>query len=293
MTKTATKSYTINGRRLAICNDLFVNVPAFEAPLRGESYILNFNAKTKEYLSAGYLYAQFIHLATKAGFKPAISLTWQDGPGRLKIVGMKDKDHTDKKPSYRSGMIKEHSDWLLTAAGLKDQSEYDMVLASELYDEDFDPLLEDDLVFWIQEVSVRTTAGFSVSANATDERKAEIAATRAMRNNRRTDIQIYKSDVKALTIKTMQNFGHLIGNQNLKHHAGVHVDHILSQDDGFRLGIPVELIACAANLQYLTGPDNSSKGARSDQTENELKTRAIVGGYFDFDSLQKLYEANR
>ena len=89
----------------------------------------------------------------------------------------------------------------------------------------------------------------------------------------------------------MRKYSCQIGNQHLKDIAGIQVDHILSQDDGFRLGIPVELMACPCNLQYLTGSDNASKGARSDQSENQLKTAAIRASYFDFDTIDKLYRA--
>lgn len=51
---------------------------------------------------------------------------------------------------------------------------------------------------------------------------------------------------------------------------GMQIDHIVPKSFGFKYGIPVELISCRSNLQFITKEENEKKGNRLNQKARHL-----------------------
>lgn len=92
---------------------------------------------------------------------------------------------------------------------------------------------------------------------------------------------LYRKTVHRLSSKEPL---HTLENVNLRGHFnnnGYHLDHILSIKDGFRFGIPPEIIASIVNLRFVPAIENYSKGGKSDQLLGDL-----IRKYFEYKILK-------
>lgn len=91
---------------------------------------------------------------------------------------------------------------------------------------------------------------------------------------------LYRRKVHALSKKEPI---YLLANHEKRGHynnGGYHLDHVLSVFDGFRLGIPAEVVASIVNLRFISAAENSSKSSHSHQLLQDLISR-----YFDYKIL--------
>lgn len=84
----------------------------------------------------------------------------------------------------------------------------------------------------------------------------------------------YYREVDKHTRASVALYGHMIENLELRGRRHDHdLDHVYSKNDGFRDGVPPEIIGHWTNLRVLNAPTNRSKRGRSDITLDELYER--------------------
>jgi|TARA_B100001059_G_C17794817_1_gene562397 hypothetical protein len=77
----------------------------------------------------------------------------------------------------------------------------------------------------------------------------------------------YSYQVRNLTEKTIRR--EFLDNSNLRS-KDFHCDHKLSILEGFKQGVPVEIMADICNLEIIPKTENLKKGSKSSITFNEL-----------------------
>lgn len=84
------------------------------------------------------------------------------------------------------------------------------------------------------------------------------------------DFRHYARRVRGRAQKWAKEQGYVLGRQTY------HVDHKLSVFDAWKAGLPEKIINHPANLQILTAKQNSSKGAKSSISIEELLKLATL-----------------
>lgn len=95
-------------------------------------------------------------------------------------------------------------------------------------------------------------------------------------DNERSPFHLYRKEVHKLSSKEKI---HTLSNYEKRGHfnkGGYHLDHIFSIFDGFRLGIPAQVIASIVNLRFIPAVENTSKSGKSDMLLSDL-----IQKYFD------------
>lgn len=86
----------------------------------------------------------------------------------------------------------------------------------------------------------------------------------------RTLMEEYYNAVRLVTNRSWYEHFYIINPERLQRSKDLHLDHIYSIAEGFKNGIPPEIIGHWTNLRLLPKLDNSSKGADCHKTKEQL-----------------------
>lgn len=102
-------------------------------------------------------------------------------------------------------------------------------------------------------------------------KKSRIAAGDWLPDAERSDLELYRIAVKKITAKSYHDYYYKINPNNLpRERYKYHLDHIFSVEEGFKNGVPAEIIGHWTNLRMLWHLDNSAKNTKCHKTIDQL-----------------------
>lgn len=224
-------------------------------------YAININTGIDPYIRNGYchfiLYQVSNRKTNQLDLRASLSKNPTKGVSRLLVF-----KHADKGGS----MLNDSHPRYLEPFGLTDLDSFRMV----------EPILSGD-TYHFKFAPHNALAGistadpiFTVSAPQLSNRRQEVALNQLMTRNMQSDYREYHRRVMLMLDPCERQFGHLFGNQELRHQVNVARDHIYSIKEAYLNGVQEQVVAHWSNLRYLIREDNSRKQARSDKTIYEL-----------------------
>jgi hypothetical protein len=240
---------------LPLTNEPFsIDMKAVDSPER-DHYTANFSNGIGKYLDKGFLYIYFSHVATGSSDRIVI-LSRTEIPGFNKI----------SKKGSNSGSFTKYDNKLFETAGLHDQESYRL----HPMDGTTDPFIFTLIPYIKDSGFVSDDPVLTISAPKQSGREDELGMKRLTKKPTCSGFEKYRKDNNKEMIRSKRDHGDKIAKPENRYIPGISCDHIHTVYDGHINKIPTIILSHWSNLQYISGPDNSSKGKNSWKTKDQL-----------------------
>jgi hypothetical protein len=102
-------------------------------------------------------------------------------------------------------------------------------------------------------------------------RESHIRSGKWIADEQRSDIELYRLEVARITARSYHDYFYKINPTNVKRSRyQYHLDHIFSVEEGFKQGIPAEIIGHHSNLRMMWHSDNCVKNTKCHKTKEQL-----------------------
>lgn len=102
-------------------------------------------------------------------------------------------------------------------------------------------------------------------------KQSRVASGDWISDEHRSDLELYRIAVKNISAKSYRTYYYKINPKNLpRSRYKYHLDHIFSVEEGFKQGVPAEVIGHWTNLRMLWHLDNSIKNTKCHKTLEQL-----------------------
>lgn len=233
-------------------NELFEGTAVAAGP-KIVKFSMNFNRHLNAYLTRGLVYMHLFRSLASSGETLMAALTTESRTDSFKL-GV-------KKTGAGASFFKPD---ILRLAGFEDTGKYRMIVKSDQPSE---------VIFKICEADPQITTAdplITIHAPSLTKRTDAIALRKLQAKETAPEYLRYCAEVELETDRQERTHGGLFGNSHLARLPGMTRDHVHSKKGSFLLGIPPVVVGHYTNINWLTKPDNCSKGSRCDKTSTEL-----------------------